>query len=148
MASTCCTSEVHIALKSIISDGKIDETAATAARTYLQTRLKPIADEAAITLLEAAVTQFVFFFVILLIFLILYVVVCGNAVGLSATTMIGIVILFIVISAVFLAVISLAAIDATQNAVSSAITELIQLDTPQDVLDVLNTAAAAYLLAL
>ena len=139
-------SEVFKALISIIPPGnKINEAGAEAARTYLATQLKPIADEATTTLLEAVVTQIVFFFVILLIFLIVCVVICSRAVGLSPMTVVGIIVLFIIISVVFLAVISVAAINSAREAVTSAATELMQLDTPQDLLDTLNGAANAYL---
>lgn len=147
MGGSCPSSPFRQAAISISAQG-VNLQAAEASREYLKSRLSPVVDEVTQVLVEAFVTQVVFFFVIVLIVVVIAVAVCANVLGLNAWEVAAIVSVFLVVVIVLLVVISYSALDAGRQTVDTIVQGTVDTFTPNVIESALNAGANSYLQAI
>ena len=128
--------------------GGLNVPAATKALSYLEDELKPVKDQVTKTLLEAVFTQIVFFYVILLIVLLICILWCCWVTNMSAVSTFCIMIAVVIITVIFVAILSFYVIDQIRSNVDFllfGITRADLLAEKSKIETVINSAAQVYL---
>jgi uncharacterized membrane protein YqjE len=152
MSITCSTeTEVFKAIQNIIKTEGVDPAAAKKALAYLEVQLKPVKDQVTKAVLEAVFTQIVFFYVILLIVLIVCVLWCCYATDVSGTATFAILFALVIITAIFVAIISTYVIGSIKSTVDKLVAGITQADIAAEksrIETVVNAAAQVYLASI